>query len=324
MQVHVPSLPKRLQLSEGMIADLIADPVMAAAVLMGAHLDVFQRYRLRMKWWVPYVVDSSGFTSGKTEENFIYANLRALLIPDHEIGIYYPRFQTGKDTFWPKFYGYRQRHPLFRAQLGNEDIDKESGSEGAACFKMYYQNGNKLLMPAPDFMKKAAGQASLRFNTMIIEEYTQVDDSEKGRAAIDEQLSGRNTRASYNKNHPIWCNHMKFTAPARTKGHPSFRRPKAHEAEQRKGNVDYAHLQAICYKDYSDLPTPDGRSFKQFREDKVIHQRMKAMDSAAVLGDIFGVWAFNGKGLYTEEALNRCVRLAIEEGLEPLIEAAMN
>lgn len=42
------------------------DPVMAARVLLGVQLDVFQRVRLRFYWFFPECMDSSGVGTGKT------------------------------------------------------------------------------------------------------------------------------------------------------------------------------------------------------------------------------------------------------------------
>lgn len=316
MQVYVPALPKRLQITQTMVEDFLFDPVLAARVLLGYDLDVFQRVRLKIYWFVPNVVDSSGYSSGKTICNFIFCNLRALLLPNHVVGVYYPRFEQGKKTFWEYF--YQCKHPLFRAQLGNEDRGKqEKGNEAAACFTQYYQNGNRLLLPAPDWDKKSPAMASMRYNTGLLDEYTQVDDREKGRETVDEQFMGRMTAESYNQNHPVWANHVLFTAPARTRNHASWQRAREFIAKAEQGDPDFAHI-SFNFKDYSELRSNNGRSYRdRFRVEKNIALRRTKMDHAAVLGDIYGIWANSGKGWYGRESLDRCVELGRVAGLRP-------
>lgn len=73
----------------------IADPVFAVWLLFGVELDVFQAVRLRYMWWVPELIDDSGISTGKTEILWVWAQLRAILLPQpgrypHRIiGIYY-------------------------------------------------------------------------------------------------------------------------------------------------------------------------------------------------------------------------------------------
>src|SRR5690349_7210037 len=85
-----------LQVEEQLLVDLLTDPVMAAKVLMGWELDDFQAAALRMDWWYPNTIDSSGVSTGKTLRIFILVCLRCMLIPDHVAAVYFQNFQMGK------------------------------------------------------------------------------------------------------------------------------------------------------------------------------------------------------------------------------------
>lgn len=316
MNVLVPSIPGRLRVTQTMVEDFLCDPVLACKVILGFDLDVFQRVRLRLFWWVPNVIDSSGYSSGKTITDWAYVQLRCILLPEHEAGVYYPVFETGKNTFWP--YYDRCRAPIFQAHLGREEMEDKGGIQGAACFKRFYRNGSKMLMPAPSFMKQAATQASMRFNTLLVEEWTHVDAASTG---IDDQLVGRVTRPGYNQHHPLWANHIHFTAPAKTMMHPGYPRFRVHEREHERGNPDYSVF-SFCYKDYSDLPCHTGKSYREeYRIEKNVQAMKKKMDRAEFLGEGLGVWSKHGRGWYTEEALLRCVAVGRERGLEPEVKA---
>ena len=63
--------------------------------------DGFQACRLRLLWWTPNVIDSSGFGTGKSLGIWVFFNLRAMIIGDQHLCIYYQTFQSAKDIFWP-------------------------------------------------------------------------------------------------------------------------------------------------------------------------------------------------------------------------------
>src|ERR1039457_1078370 len=95
-----PEKPPGLRVTHDMWVSMLCDPVMAAFVIFGVRLDGFQAARLRYYWWVQNVIDSSGITSGKTIVDFLFLSLRCILIPNQEVAIYYPSFETGKTSFW--------------------------------------------------------------------------------------------------------------------------------------------------------------------------------------------------------------------------------
>lgn len=334
MEVFIPkaseaAVPKRLRFTQTMMEDFLTDPVLAAYCIMGIELDAFQACRLRYMWWMPFLIDSSGITSGKTICDFAYINLRCILLPAyHEAGVYYPVFETGKNTFWPYF--TKIRHPVFQSQIGRlDDKGVEDGGkvQGAACFKVHYKNGNKMLMPAPSFMKNAATQASMRYNTLLIDEWTQVDAASTG---IDDQLIGRNTAESWNKRHPIWSNHYTFTAHAETQMHPAHERYNDTTREINGIGIDGDGVPKCVrnavvswsYKDYSNRMTTTGKSFaERFRDENAIGRKKASKDKAKILGEVFGIWSKSGRGWFTEEAILNCVEVGRRRNVVPITRA---
>src|SRR5271157_4279158 len=96
----VTRVAKHLRITSSMVEDFLIDPVMGLYVIMGVKLDVFQQYAVRVKWWVPNVIDSSGFGTGKSFRVFLVTNLRALMIPGQQVVAYYQTFQAMKDIYW--------------------------------------------------------------------------------------------------------------------------------------------------------------------------------------------------------------------------------
>ena len=318
MQIISPLIPRTVRLPEAMIEDLLWDPVMAAEVLLGFKLDVFQACRLRTYWHCTDVMDSSGWSSGKTVVDWIFCALRNLLIPEQDVGVYFPVFQTGKETFWRYFYTCQSK--IFQAHLGRMTQDGDEAGEGkvqgAAAFKVYYRNGGSLLMPAPSFMKRAETQASLRFNTLVVEEWPKIDVNANGNEGIA-QLIGRCTKASWNQHHPIWGNHIIFSGTAETVLHPGVKRYKQFVREQASGNPNWEHV-SFCYKDYSSRECAPGISFKEkFRIEKKILSLRSQLSPADWLGEGLGIWSENGEGWFNEELLMAAVNNGARAGLTP-------
>jgi len=316
-------MPSGLSVSEATWEEMLSDPVMAAWVIFGVELDAFQAARLRYYWWVMKVIDSSGFSSGKTIVDFLFTNLRCMLLPDQDVGVYYPVFETGKNTFWGYYRKFLSTAPIFRAQMGRTDEsgedDGDGKTEGAACWKAFFRNGNTLFMPAPSFMKAAATQASMRFNTLLVEEWPHIDASSTG---IDDQLIGRTTKPCWNQFHPIWGNHILLTAPAKTRMHPGYARFRAHEREVKQGDPNYAVL-SYSYKDYSNLTCRTGKTYEQeYRVQGVIDTLKIKQTKAAWLGEGLGIWGMNGAGWFSEEAILQCIANGQRRGVKPVMSRA--
>jgi len=321
--IHINNDPKgNKQITQSMIEDLLWDPVMAAEVIMGYKLDVFQRVRLKWMWFVPDTEDDSGFSTGKTIVDWIYVNLRALLLPGHHAGVYYPYFETGKQTFW--LYFDQCQAPIFKAQLGRQEFEgekkKSAKSQGAACFRAYYRNGGQVMMPAPSFIKDANSQASLRLNTLLVDEWTHVDAMSDNWAL---QLYGRVTRPSFNQHHPVWKNHKHLSAPAKTRVHPATRRHDSMTREARHGNPD-VHVFTFNFKDFSHFPCRTGKSFsEEFRVESALRAMKRDLSADEYLAEGLGIWAASGRGWFSDEDIEICQKKGQEMGLFPVTGSRM-
>lgn len=297
---------------------------MAAKLLMGIDLDVFQKARLRFMWWTPDCIDTSGFSTGKTIVDFVYIQLRCMLLPDHNALVYYQTFQVMKDSYFP--YYSRIHHPLFQAQLGK--IDKEGNEKtkdsykDPACWKVFYKNESVCQMPAPGFLQNNKTQASRRTNTLLIDEFTKAESmSSKGGSGIDEQLIGRTTRPSWTQLHPIWCNHRTFTATAEDSAHPSYKRIREFEKAIRRGSPNHA-LFAFSFKDWSDFECPqgNGKTWKQvYRVDTTIKEMKRQYTRHKYLQEAMGIWSKEGRGLYASELLAGAIERGMDRKLVPAI-----
>lgn len=282
------------RVSQAELEQFLIDPVMAASVIMGADLDVFQQARLRFYWWVPYVIDSSGVSTAKTLVQFVYTNLRCILLSDHVAGIYFPNFQTAKDEFWPYFERFMEQAPLFAAQFVFHH-NKVGEHKYPGAWVMDYKNRSKFIMPAPSFMTDSMTQASRRFNTLVVDDWLRAEDMGEG---ISKQLVDRVTRRAFNKNHPIWCNHQKFLGHAESPNHKGHARYRAYRQAIKDGSQRHATI-SFNFRDW----TP--RFAQKFREDHVIAEARRTLARDQFQRQYGGLWTRDGQTYYPETVLER-------------------
>lgn len=319
LNILTPSVPARLKITQTLIEDTICDPVIGARFIMNLQLDAFQTARLKICWNTPRVMDTSGFSSAKTLNMWIVSNLRPLIFPEHQVAVYYPKFDSGKNIYWPYFNDVAMRAPIYRAQLGRirvEGVDSTSDDTGKAtgkgpsCWTCNFRNGSKILMPAPGFLQGARTQAGFRFNDLFIDEWTKVEAMSKELDGIDDQLIGRTTRASFNQHHPIHGNHHLFLATAEEDVmHPAHARYESYMEEVRLGNPNY-FVFGFCFKDYSNKPFSGSQTFtERFRNEGALKDMKKNKTKEGYLAEGIGVWGRNCKGLYTSDMIKHCHEL---------------
>lgn len=285
-----------VEIKEKLLVELLGDPVMAAKVLMNVDLDEFQKARLRLYWWVPEVIDSSGVSTGKTIVDFVYINLRCMLISNHVAGVYFPNFTTGKQEFWPYIAQIKEKSAFYKSQLKpTRNRDGEHLDPGA--WWLEFKNGSRLIMPAPNFLNDAETQASRRFNTLVIDDWLRAVDMGDG---VEKQLVDRVTRPCFNKDHPIWGNHIKFLGHAERPQHKGYTRYSGYKRAIKDGSRDHA-LISFCYKDWSE-------KFAFVRPDKVIRSQRIALPYDQFVRQWWGIWMRDGANFYPEAVLSRALR----------------
>lgn len=305
-----------------MIDDFMINPVLGAEVIFGEKMDEFQKCRAKTYWFVPRVIDSSGFSSFKSRTFFVIFNLRLILMADRRAGVYYQNFDAGQRVFWQYYDFFQRRSALFRAQIGRmgadlSEVEGKGTLKGASSWKCHYRNASLLTLPAPSFLKKSDTQAGDRFNDLGIDEYTKIERS--GTTGIDDQLIGRTTRANFNQDHPIHTNHHLFLATAEDMNHPAYERVSMYRKKIDKGDPDYA-LISFNFKDMSDRISDSGKSFRrQHRESKVLTDLQEKLSTEKWLGEGLGIWARKGRGWYSGEAIERCVDIGRVTNFAPMV-----
>jgi hypothetical protein len=319
LQIITSSTPPHLRITQSMYEDFLIDPVTAARWIFNRDFDAFQAFRFKMLWWVPWTMDDSGVSTGKTLDLFCYANLRPMLLVNyarsHDVGVYYQTFEAGKANFWPLY--TQLRAPLFQAQLGDVDNpEKAARIRNPSCWIAKFKIGGQLSMPSPDVKGEAAGSAGRRFNTLVMDEWTKWEAAGDG---IDAEVIDRNSGPSFNERHPLWANHYKFFAHAEPRSHPSTRRYDLFRQRVRDGSTRHAII-SFSYKDYSELPDRTGRTYReQYRKDGLAQDQRDKTSAAEFAAKYLGLRMEGGAGWYSAEALSAAQERGRVENLLPCL-----
>jgi hypothetical protein len=324
------AVPRHLRISEGMVEDLLYDPVMAIWIFFGVEMDAFQEVRTKLIWFGQDVDDRSGFSSGKTVTAWWLLNLAGILKPDHRAMVVYPTFQQGKETFWE--YYDRFSTPLFRAQLGRVEMDssdedgdgteRKSNLRGSGMWTQYFRNKSQVKMPAPNFGKKATTLSSIRLNWLWLEEANKILGTDGGFSGATKQLLGRVTRQSFNKEHPVWGNRVTYSSTAELANHPAEAIHKKIEKRAEQGSPRHASF-AFCYKDFSNLPAGTGKSFRdEYRDQAGVDRVLEVNSEEAGAAEVYGFSSLQGEEWFDPAVLEAMEALGEKRDLAPVISRA--
>lgn len=301
-----------LEIPADLARRLIGDPVMAAKVLMGAELDVFQAARLRYAWFVPAMLDHSGISTAKSEIVFILAFLRLMLLPNPKsylprvVAVYYQQESAAIGTFIPKLEKYCEKSKIFELQ-----IKKQRGGmlyrKVEGCIVIEMRNGGRCELPAGDFARNAKNQASRRFNDAFCDETGEMDKMGDG---VNMQIIGRATLECFNPNHPIWCNHRLFLGHAESPDHPYHKRFAAMRNAARRGSQGHVVFCAN-FDDYQ------GKYREKYGQEaaKVARDQKLELDEAEYAWIWLGEWKRPSMGWYSKQLRDGVLRIDVKPQL---------
>lgn len=326
MNIHTPSTPRHLRITQTMVEDFLCDPVLGIWVIFGIKLDAFQQSRARTYWWIPNVIDSSGVGTGKSLGIWLTVQLRCLLMPGQKVLVLYQQFDTGKRVFWNYYREQKVRSKIFEAQLGKVDLQGEdegkANSQGASCYIQFFKNDSEVQMPAPNWLREATGQKGIDINMAVIDEWTESEKmgrKDGGQGGINKQILSRVRRSSFNQHHPLWGNHRLFTASAESPQHPAWTRYRAFVKQVERGNPNYGVI-SYSYKDFSNRICHTGKSFAdEYRNDETYASMRTQLTTAEFKRQGLGLWERETQGWYSEEAIQRCITQGKAMGLLPMV-----
>ena len=283
---------------------MIADPVMAAKVILGIEFDVFQAVLFRYMWFCPFYLDDSGVSTGKSERLFACAVLRAILIQHpfpimkRIIAIYYWSLNITERVIIPKFDKYIETSEVFRSQLLPGHGGKfRRALQGA--YEYRFRNGNVIQLPAGDFINDSRSNASSRFHELYVDEEKEIEARSKG---LDRMLLDRCTAPGYNEGHPFWANKVCLMGHAEDRyTHPSWERHLNYLKLIREGSQEHV-IMTSNYKDFTEF----GAS-RNWRPDKRIRQAKISLNDEEFNQQWLGLWSSGSANWYSAKSRQECI-----------------
>lgn len=284
-------------LSANLARKLICDPVMAAKVLLNFEMDTFQAARFRYWWFTPTVMDHSGVSVGKSELFVSLIFLRLMLLPlknkPRVVTAYYPSQGTAERVLLPKVEQAMMRSKVLRDQIRMARGGSFFQARKNVIF-IFLRDGASLEIPAGDFTRDSANNASARFNDLFLDETSKMDAMGDG---VSKELMQRNTQECFNPNHPVHANKTLFLAHAESPQHPYYKRYAGLRRMIAAGSQDHV----VLTSSHKDFRGEFKRRFGQEPARKERIQRESGELDEAELAQIWdGLWRRPSKGLYPD------------------------
>ena len=184
MDVRVPSVPAPLRITRGMWEDFLCDPVLAPWVIFGVKLDAFQAARLRYYWWSRTSLTRRAFRAGRRSASSCSSACAASCCRNMRRPFTIPFLKPAKilsGSIFKNFAPPSSGRSWVRLRPSTRRVEGRGrhGARWAASRRSFGMRAS-LLLPAPSFAKDAQTQASLRLNTLVVEEWTHIDASSDG------------------------------------------------------------------------------------------------------------------------------------------------
>lgn len=283
------------KLTAWMVEDFQRDPILAARVILDLkQIPPHEEVRIMAMWTKPFMVDSSGYSTGKTFCMAVCAALRGCLFEDRMAGMLSKTFAQGRLTF-RYFSNWTITCPLFKCQIGLNKQNKPNLYHGNDAHIATFKNGNTIRILPPDLMKDAERIKSERWNDAYFDEWAVWGNFQ----AMIKTCLGRVTRpvcSHYDKDNPIFLNHVFWGSTAGYKWEPAYHLVRDFMEQVEAGNPDYC----VQSWNYEDIP----EEFSRFVDRRNIELMKRQSPRDVVLTEIYGQWVEDSLGWYSAKAIH--------------------
>ncbi len=272
-----------------MTEDCLQDPILGAKVLLGYTIPAHLEARIWGMWTSKFMMDNSGFGTGKSLSIAIVAALRAMLMEDRVAGIISKTFNQGQLIF-DYFDRWAAKSPLFRSQICDADGGEPDIIHGNMFWQARFKNSSKIRTIPPDFMRDAARVASEDWNDGYFDEFTKYPSYEAYWKNVFTRVR-RPVNEKYNPNDPVFGRHFYFCGTARYQWHPAYKTVVEFSESVGRGDRLY-EVQSWNYthilEKYHHLIEMDGIKLLE-----------KSLPRDLVQQEIYGRWVRDSQGYYS-------------------------
>jgi hypothetical protein len=291
-----------------MMDDFLHDPVLAASCILGeillpepdAPFTPVQELRIFGLWNHKFMIDSSGFGTGKTFCSAVVSAMRSILMADRHIGILSDTFAQGKLFFTDYFDVWAKRCPIFAAQIelstkgGFHVIHNDDG------FVMHFKNNSEIKTLPPNFMRDANRLKSESWTDFIGDEWTAWMNLGKAQHIIKGRVR-RPIRHPYDEFNPIFEHHQAFIGAADYTWRACYEMVQQYEKRIQAGSKKHC-LQSWNYLDF----TQKWRQTKYGIDEENIQEMMMQMTRDEADRLVFARWMNDSTGFYLASEIAAC------------------
>lgn len=272
-----------------MSEDCLQDPILGAKVLLGYTIPAHLEARIWGMWTSKFMMDNSGYGTGKTLSIAIVSALRAMLMEDRVAGIISKTFNQGQLIF-DYFDRWAASSPLFRSQLCDADGGEPDIIHGSMFWQARFKNSSKIRTIPPDFMRDAARVASEDWNDGYFDEFTKYPNYEAFWKNVHTRVR-RPVCQKYDYNNPLFDRHFYFCGTARYQWHPSYKTVSSFATNAMNGDKKF-EVQAWNYTHippkYHHLIELDGIKLLETSLPRDLAQQ-----------EVYGKWVRDSQGYYS-------------------------
>lgn len=301
---------KKNEISLGvMVDDFLHDPVLASSCILAEALPNDPPYapihelRLFGMWKHKFMIDSSGFGTGKTFCAAIISALRAILMSDRHIGILSDTFGQGKLYFEHYFDPWLKKCPLFASQV-QPAAHRVSGSYHVLhtdeAFIMYFRNNSTIKTLPPNFMNESKRLKSESWTDFIGDEWTAWYNLGKSQHTIQGRVR-RPVGHGYDDNHPVFEHHQAFIGAADYTWRACYEMLQQYEVKISEGSKKHC-VQAWSFKDFE----PKWRQTRYGIDEENIEGMMDRMTKDEAERLIYARWMNDSTGYYLASEIMSC------------------
>jgi hypothetical protein len=292
------------KLSAMMVDDFIHDPILAVRCIFGKllpPLTPYQQARLWAMWTKTYMIDSSGYGTGKSMCIAIIAMLRCILAPDRVVGVLNKTAEQARLLFKDYIDPWSKRSRFLRTQIAFGMRGGLAIVHGSESHEVKFKNGSICRAMTANPGGEFQNIKTQSWSDGMFDEWTAYAFGE----AFDKWVIGRVRKPvpqGYDPHHPAYRQHFFFCGTPMDTDHPCFPRVE----EYRRGMAEKPEDFAVMSWNHSHIPT-DG-VFNPYR----VALQSSLLDMARRLSpdsqerEIMGRWTTVGSSWYTMGAIRKC------------------
>lgn len=282
-----------------MLDDFIRDPVLAIRCIFGIDFPPHFELRIRTGWHHKFVIDSSGFGTGKSLSIALLGALRGMLLEERTEGYVSATFRQIQEVF-QYFDKWSQSSPIFAAQvkknrLGDPDIAKSDSS-----WELRFRNGSRLRAIPPNFNQDAETAGSEDWTDGYFDEWTKYPKI----VAFMRQLFTRVRKpvsprySDLQELYPrIVDRHFYLCGTAKYRTHPCYPFVK----DWSKTSIE-SNRHAVISLNFEDVP----KKWHKLLEMDGILELCKFLPDDLLQQEVYGRWVKDGARWYNIDSINEC------------------